>query len=348
LPGPDENGAVSKHIRFLPFMMITPYVIGRLMRLPDLDLFARIILLAGLALLPLLILDRLTATGRAWRWPIFGLDHGPLLVGALLAALLLALCEQVLDWRKAGEEYLAKRRLILLGLIGLVTVLLVWVMARGWTLAGLTGVAIMSLSMRTCLLALRAGLFAYVVVIAALALVFLPASSFYSLILSAPAPAPAPVTEFCPILGEASCQPFRDGVDSVAIRWVMYREAVAMFMDNPVWGVGAARFGDCSCTGPGWYPHNLILHGFAELGLIGGGLLLGLLMLATWSLTRPLMSARQEESQTTHAFVLALLALFLVADQFYGSYFMAAGAWLMFGIAASQRAHAGKEEARLG
>lgn len=348
LPGPDENGAVSKYIRFLPFMMITPYVLGRLMRLPDLDLFSRITLFAGLALLPLLILDRLTAAGRAWRWPIFGLDHGPLLVGALLAALLLALCAQVLDWRKANEKYLAKRRLILLGLIGLVTVLLVWVMARGWVLAGLAGVAIMTLSMRTRPPVLRAGLFAYVVAIAAFALVILPASSFYSLILSAPTSATATAREFGPILGEVSCQPFRDGVDSIAMRWVMYRETVAMFMNNPVWGVGAGRFGEFSCTGPGWYPHSTILQGFAELGLIGGGLLLGLFMLAAVTLARPLMSARQGGGEATHAFVFALFALYLAADQFYGTYFMAAGTWLMLGIAASQRTHAGKEEARHG
>ncbi|HSW61837.1 MAG TPA: O-antigen ligase family protein [Dissulfurispiraceae bacterium] len=318
------------------------------MRFPDLDLFSRITLFAGLALLPLLILDRLTAAGRAWRWPIFGLDHGPLLVGALLAALLLALCAQVLNWRKADETYLTKRRLILLGLIGLVTVLLIWVMARGWVLAGLAGVAIMSLSMRTRPPALRAGLFAYVVAIAAFALVILPASSLYSLILSAPATVPATDTGFGPILGESSCQPFRDGVDSAAMRWVMYREAVAMFMNNPVWGVGAARFGDCSCTGAGWYPHSTILQGFAELGLVGGGLLLGLFMLAAVTLARPLVYARQGESQPTHAFVFGLFVLFLVADQFYGTYFMAAGTWLMLGIAASQRTHAGKEEARHG
>ncbi|KAF0185754.1 MAG: hypothetical protein FD164_15 [Nitrospirae bacterium] len=342
LPGPDENGAVSKYIRFLPFMMITPYMLGRLMDLPDLDLFARITLFAGLALLPLLVFDRLSAAERAWRLPIFGLDHGPLLVGGLLAPLLLALCVRVLDRQQTSTKNHTQWPLIWLGLTGLVTVFLVLLMARGWVIASMAGVAVVSLSMYTRPLALRAGLFAYVVAVVALTLAVLPASSFYSLILTAPAP--APVTEFCPILGEASCQPFRDGVNSVAIRWVMYREAATMFIDNPVWGVGAARFGECSCTGPGWYPHSTILQGLAELGMVGGGLLLGLFVFAAVTLVRPLMAARQGENEPTHAFVLALFAVFLAIDQVYGNYFMAAGTWLMLGIAASLRAHAGGVE----
>jgi len=229
-------------------------------------------------------------------------------------------------------------------LIGFITVVLVWVMARGWLFAGLAGVAVVSLAMRESALALRVGLFASVFLTAALALHILPASSFYAAILTAPVP--ATVTEFCPILGDASCQPFREAVDSVAIRWVLYREAVALFMKNPVWGVGAAQFGNCSCTGPGWYPHSTILQGFAELGLVGGSLQIGLFVVAAMTLLRPLMFVKQYGSRAAHAFVLALFALFLVSDQFYGTYFMATGTWLMIGIAASLRSKANEESSR--
>jgi len=36
-----------------------------------------------------------------------------------------------------------------------------------------------------------------------------------------------------PILGEASCQPFKEGNNSVAMRWVLYREGVAMLVAHP-------------------------------------------------------------------------------------------------------------------
>ncbi len=343
-PGPDQHGSVWKYLRFLPFLMITPYVLGRLMRLPDIELFSRITLFAGLVLLLLLMLDRLTVVERPGRLPIFGFNYGPLLVSVLLAALLQVLCAHVLSGGKPGEKGGLLRQLVLLWLIGCVTVVLVWIMARGRLLASLTGVAVMSFVVHSRSIALRTGLAAYVFGIATLALLILPSSAFYSAILSAPTltpnhiliPAPTHDTEFCPILGETSCQPFKEGVNSVAMRWLLYHEAMAMFMQKPVWGVGTARFGDCSCTGPGWYPHNTILQGLAELGLVGGGLQLGLFVLAVATLMRPLLSMRQLQSYiTTHAFVLALFVLFLVSDQFYGNYLMAAGTWLTTGIAAS-------------
>jgi O-antigen ligase len=190
-------------------------------------------------------------------------------------------------------------------------------------------------------LVLRAGLLIYVLGITTLALIILPASSFYAAILTTPTSTSTsiPVTEFCPILGETSCQPFRENVNSVAIRWVLYQEAVAMFANNPLFGVGSTRFGECSCTGPGGYPHSTILQAFAELGLIGGGALAALLGLAAATLVRPFLSALQETDGSVRAFVMALFSVFLVADQISGNYFMSVGMWLILGMAASMRAH---------
>lgn len=345
-PGVDEHGSVWKYLRFMPFLMITPYFLGRLMSFKDIELLSRIILLSGLALLPLLLLDRLTVVERPWRLPIFGLDHGPLMVGGLLAAALLALCARVLALGYQAEEDADLRRLVLLAVIGCVTVVLVWVMARGWLLAGLAAVAVLSLAMRDRSLTQRVGLFAYVLAIAMLALFFLPASTFYGAVLSVPAPVSMPATASCPILGEVSCQPFKDGVDSVAMRWTMYREAWAMFIQNPIWGVGVARFGDCSCAGPGWYPHNTVLQGFAELGLVGGSLQIGLFILAAATFLQRLIFTRQVRIDAAHAFVVGLFVLFLVSDQFYGTYLMAAGTWLIVGITASLRTSANEESSR--
>lgn len=352
-----------KYILYMPFMMVIPYICGRLMRVPDIAQLLRVTLVAGLAMLPLLLLDRFMSLGREGRrWPFFGLDHGALLVGGLLAAALLALCVRVLGCRNPDARNDRSERLVSLGLIGIVTVFLVWVMARGWLLAGLVAVAVTCLSARHRLLTTRLGLLAAVLAIAGVTVVSLsrldPVSGeFYAMLLTQPAPVganptpapaganptPAPVdtslAKAGPILGEASCQPFKEGINSLAIRWVLYREATAIFMEHPYLGVGAARFGEHSCIGPGGYPHSTILQGFAELGLVGGGLLAGLLSLAAITLLRPFLTAGQGSIWSANAFALALFAMFLVADQIYGNYFMSVGTWLMLGIAASMRAN---------
>ena len=349
-------GESAKFARYMPFMVAIPYLGGRLMRVSDFALLSRVTLVAGVAMLPLLLLDRFTSHAQeGGRWPFFGQSHGMLLVGALLAPTLIALCVRMLGCRSPRSSNVRPEQLIYWGLIALVTVFLVWVKARGWLLAGLVAVAVTCLSARHRLITTRMGLLTAVLAIAGITLASLPridpqSEKFYALLLTKPAiygatPAKpaiygASLAETGPILGEASCLPFKEGVNSVAIRWVMYREAVAMLMAHPYLGVGATRFGERSCTGPGWYPHSTILQGFAELGLVGGGLLVGLLALAFVTLVRPFLSVRQGAIWSANSFVLALFAAFLVADQIYGNYFMSVDMWLILGIAASMRADA--------
>jgi hypothetical protein len=353
-----EAGGGQKYLLYLLFFVMVPYLCGRLMCVADINVLMRFSSRAGLLMLPFLLLDRYTSVGRELgRWPFFGLDHGALLVGALLATALIALCVYVHDSQRIPA---VRFRIVIYSLIGLMTVFLVWVMARGWLIAGLVGVAVVSLSMRHRAPAIRASLFAFVVGIVAFSLTTLPSLAFYSALLTAPAPpfapapvpvptyapAPVPVPTYAPapvllgpIHGEISCQPFREGVNSVAMRWVLYQEAAAMFVEHPLSGVGAARFGEHSCTGLGGFPHSTVLQGFAELGLIGGGVLSGLLALAAMTLVRPFLSVKREANWPGRVFILALFAAFLVADQIYGNYFMSVGMWLMLGIAASVRAH---------
>jgi O-antigen ligase len=141
-----------------------------------------------------------------------------------------------------------------------------------------------------------------------------------------------------PILGEASCRPLREGINSTAIRWVLYQEATAMLLTNPVWGVGAAKFGEHSCTGSNGFPHSTILQAFAEMGLIGGGLLVVLLVFCVITLIRPFLSVGHKRAWPADAFVLTLFVVFILADQFYGNYFMSVGMWLVVGITGSMQA----------
>lgn len=338
-------GEAGKFARYLPFMVVIPYLCGRLMRVSDIALFMRATLIAGMTMLPLLLIDRFTSPEReTTRWPFFGQDHGALLVGVLLAAALIALCVRILDCRNMGERNNRLGRLLLYGLIGLMTVFLVWITARGWLLAGLAGGAVVCLSARQRPIWRRVGLLAAVLAIAWLSLSALPKldphfGRFYAQPTDLGSRTEPTLGATGPILGDASCQPLKDGLNSIAIRWMLYREAMAMFSENPIFGVGAARFGGRSCAGSTGFPHSTILQGFAELGLIGGGLLVGLFALAAITLLRPFLHVKQEPNWSAGAFVLALLAAFLVADQIYGNYFMSVGTWLILGIAASMRAN---------
>ncbi len=347
-------GEAGRFAFYLPILVVVPYLCGRLMRVRDIKILILITLIAGMSIMPLLLVDRFTLPMReTGRWPFFGLDHGALLVGALLASTLIALCVRILDL-KIGERNNRLRQILFYGLVGITSGFLVWVTARGWLLAGLAGVAVVCLLARQQPIWKRTGLLAAVLTMVGLSMVALPKldSQFGRLYAIATDRSSQPVIYFGegrpvlgegrpvlgegrPVLGEASCQPIKEGVNSIAIRWVLYQEAMAMFLENPILGVGAARFGEQSCTGPKGFPHSTILQGFAELGVIGGGLLIGMLILAAVTLLRAFLSVRHRPNWSTDVFILAFFAMLLGADQIYGNYFMSVGSWLMLGIAAS-------------
>jgi hypothetical protein len=339
--------------RFLPFLMVLPYFCGRMMRESDIELFSRIAISLGLTLVPLLLIDRFLSSDLGqMRWPFFGQNHSPLLVAAGLVAVILSLVAHGTRTPTSGiragfgpPNYL---------LICMFTVFLVWVAARGWLVALISAIAILAVaSYRHHELRrkyLKVLLCVAATVVASLA--FLPPSysHFYAKLLSEHAQVQATLQGqcltwtkddpqvSCPILGEQSCAPLKEGVDSVAIRQVLYREALAMFKLSPAFGVGAARFGHYSCTGEQGFPHSSILQGLAELGVIGGGLLLLLVFLAAQTLIRNLNKPDASNSKTAAPFVFAMFAAILIADQIYGNYFMAAGMYLMLGISGGMRA----------
>ena len=108
-----------------------------------------------------------------------------------------------------------------------------------------------------------------------------------------------------------------------------------MFITTPLIGVGAAKFGHYSCwTAANSYPHSTLLQVFAELGLLGGGLFVTVLILALFTLWPDAAHAKSKAYAKISASAFALLCVFIFADQFYGNYFMATGTWLMLGIAA--------------
>lgn len=87
--------AVKHNIYFLPFMVLAPYLCGRLMCSIDVILLSKITIYMALALFPFMLFDFLISPSNiAGRWPFFGLDHDPLLVASLfVCSTNVALCE---------------------------------------------------------------------------------------------------------------------------------------------------------------------------------------------------------------------------------------------------------------
>jgi O-antigen ligase len=339
LPHEKSDDAVKKYAQYLPFMMIAPYLCGRLMRTADIALLSRTTIFLGFAMLPLLVIDYLASpTQGGVRWIFFGVEHSPLLIGCLLAATLISLCSRFLAYSDDSRKNIVVQ-LIHYGFIAVITVALVWVKARGWLVVGLSGVGVVAWVASNREIKIRLRLFVYVVVTVVFTLALMPKAEgqFYARLLSPPTLVPsisAGVNAGGTIIDLASCRPLEEGVNSTAIRWVLYQEAGAIFMEHPFFGIGAARFGEQSCAGAGGFPHSTILQGFAELGFAGGTLFVILFSFALRTLVKRCMSNRYHTGVFEARFVLALFVTFLLADQIYGNYFMAVGAYLMLGISA--------------
>jgi len=338
----------NNYFNYMSAMVVMPYLLGRMMRLRDAKFFRMFCLVFGLLMLLFTIIDLAMTVGRHWRWSVFGLSHGPLVVAGIMCVTLITLCYTLLSRGVLQhKQYPNAEFYFYATAIGIVVVLLVILSVRGWFLASVFGVATITFFNRTRTPAFRTFLFLYVLVVAAICFVITPVSSFYLETLDIPAPAPAPAYEGCPILGQSSCQPFKEGNNSVAMRWVLFREAFSMFMKSPFWGVGPTHFGDCSCLGLGWYPHSTLMQALAELGLLGGGCLLWVWLLAVKTLVKPhVISKSGEFSEDIYSYVLAILVSFILADQIYGNYLMSVGTWMTVGISASLFNHIPREASR--
>ena len=239
------------------------------------------------------------------------------------------------------------RRAADLAAVSLISVVLVWVAARGALLSGLLGIFCLTLILRRCSLFNRLILVLYLTGLLALSFQFLPQPQalFYQRLITKPnatfmaESGKASLQQDAPILGTASCRPFEAGLNSVAMRWVLYREAVAMFVDRPWRGVGAASFGRHSCTGVMGFPHSTILQTFAELGVMGGLLFVGLMSAAFVGFFRKAVEANATYATQAAQLALAWFTMYLAADQIYGNYFMAAGFYLLAGVAAGMRSN---------
>ncbi len=354
--------------RYLPFLVILPYVCGRLMRAFDLSLFYKIIVWAGVLLLLLLVIDyrqHLSKLEIYSRWPFFGFDYAVLLVAMLLAATLVALSFFFLTGSGKNYRQLSSRQVLQLAILGVIGAAMVVAASRGALLLGVFGTICVVLIVEHWSFSKRLQFLLFLAVFMSSAYLLLPKqqAQIYSKSLAMPNEILVSDSrafeldsiwdklswawrraalggkyageKSIPIFGAASCRPIEQGVDSVAIRFVLYQEAKEIFTKSPFWGVGAASFGRYSCAGMMGYPHSTILQSFAELGIVGGLLYCGLLFVALFGFIRQAFSSGEKTQNTLGKLSVSLFLMYLLTDQLYGNYFMAAGSYFLVGVAAS-------------
>jgi len=370
-----------KYGRYLPFMVVVPYVCGRLIRAKDIQVFFSVVASAALVMLILVAIDywqNATLYNTYGRWPFFGHFYSPLLIGALLAGSLIVFSFRFLIGGADMSQTLLRQAVGLI-VLGFVTVALVWVAARGALLSGLLGIICMALIVRNMSISRRYALLLYLAVIIGLATFLLPKpqAQLYVNLLTMPDSIYVSVSEPAargsepaswiselaswiselaargseplaqqsePILGKASCGPLEQGINSVAIRWVLYQEAVAMFMNSPWWGVGAASFGQHSCSGEMGYPHSSVLQAFSELGVFGGLLFVGLMLTTFVRIFQKAVNINSTHFTQIAQQALAWFMMYLAACQISGNYFTDVGTYLLAGLAAGMQSNSAWDE----
>lgn len=336
----EANPTAAYYAKLLPFLVLLPYCLGRLMQGRDRTMFLRSLPLLGLLLLQVCFIDFWWAPyeGMVYeRWIFFGVNHSPLLIASLVSVAALASAYFLLQ--ESGFD----RRIVAAWIaFSMFIVALVLIAARGALITCTIALILMVLLSRHAAWRRRMMLVGCFTLSATAALYVLPKpqADFYARTASTDhfsftrSSLPEQMETPAKIQSNAKCSPIVKGVDSVAIRRLLYAEAIDLTVQHPLTGVGAARFGSYSCGGPGTYPHSTVLQAFAELGLLGG-LVLVVLYAVNFGSAMRIYAATGGKGEIIFWIVLA--AFFALTDQIYGSYFMASGSFFMFGLVASLR-----------
>jgi O-antigen ligase len=102
--------------------------------------------------------------------------------------------------------------------------------------------------------------------------------------------------------------------DTVALRWVLYRQAFELFLAMPLAGTGAGRFGlHTPLNEELTTPHSTLLHVLAELGLLGAVPFAAFNLLLLWL-------AFRARTRTLACVVAAAWVYFAVFDQISANY----------------------------
>ena len=140
-----------------------------------------------------------------------------------------------------------------------------------------------------------------------------------------------PLKEALPPVLQEQCV---TGCNSVSARYYLYLDALEIFENNPILGIGANSYGmylegDSSSLAS---PHNLTLYIFMELGIVGGVLYVFMIGGVIFYFKRNTSHKEISGDKTKLHVIFMLWGFVLLSEQFSGNYFVTYQFYAMTGI----------------
>ena len=334
---------VYSYFKYFPFLVVLPYLAGRLFELRDIQSFLDVVIGASIVAFPVVAIELKAAPANIDRPLLFGYSHGALLAGMTFALGAIAIAGKFLRRGTGGGSVLQDS--FWLSLLGIFSYMLVVISARGFLAAMLLAMFLLLLVCGSCgwgrkvlvavavmiplLLALqlnpqRAGFVAYGVQGLSVATVNAVSTAEGRSLSDSENEGGNRCAE---LFGDATHRG-----NSFAARAQLWMDSFSILKSDPIMGVGPGRFGSYSCAP---YPHSTVLHAMSELGLLGGISLLMLMGGVAASLLKRLFSSVYEAGDASCWSLFGIFLLICLSDQVYGNYFQAGMFFLVCGMAVS-------------
>ncbi len=339
-----------KHIKFLPFFMIVPYVCSRILTQKQIIILIKIsVWCAAVALLVIGAQLILRPQFYGDRPLLFGYNHLGVLSSILLGSLAALIIAHVL---RPGVE----PRLLLFQKAGLVFLPLV--IAAMMYLGGRGGTAAFILCASFILFSavffgirkkILISLSIYILLCVSLVFTLLPKNQSEFFVRAAQDMRGPGLHSIKKQTTEpkGACQKIQWAAEhghSIEVRKLLYGAAFSMAGTAPMFGIGAGMFGERLCNDEAYFPHSTILQALAELGVWGCALLLGVTLLAGNKLLHIVFDIGANPNRRITAWLLLSLGVFyFLIDQIYGDYFTSIAVYILIGtsvaLATNQSAH---------
>lgn len=318
--------------------MLVPYVFARLMTQSDIKVFVRATVSLALILIPICIygISKLGYYDASIeRLVLFGWLFGPGTFGLAIGILIPLSVVFILS------EAAQQKKLLAWLIIPITMWTVVTLGARSIFVSGLSTSFLILMFARVVGLRRRLALGGFLILCAIISLNYLHVSraNFYGQLVTSTAPTTTPAPASAPAPAASTTADCKIQGNSIAIRYILYREAIDLLVANPISGVGAGNFGFYSCFTnehqPFASPHSTVLHVLSELGLMGGLLFFGIVLIVSIGLIKQIWRDGFEGENLTAWMLTALWIYYFIVDQFSHSYFTVVHFFLLAGVIAS-------------
>ncbi|MGE4398256.1 MAG: O-antigen ligase family protein [Campylobacterales bacterium] len=303
-----SNNTDAQHIRYFPFFVIAAYFAGRVAKI-DFEIFIKTISFLGIASL-LLYITALFYLNQN-RDSFYGYNHFVLLFSQILDALILVTVFNVFRC-KVITNY---KFFIAIGIIFLSFLCMTMGVSKSGVLIGIVSIIVLTVAMPKKNTFIILGVF-----IAMLSGIIIGIQK------------PSSAGEFAKSISAAS-KPWElkdedyyihHNANSTALRMIYQKEAIDIFIQNPIFGKGADNIKT--------FPHSTVLHILAELGMIGF-IVFSLFIAAVAYLLRLYLSkSKNENNRNTIIMLSTFFIIYLLDDQIHGHYMMSIHFFLCAGL----------------